>query len=156
MDNLQFVHLSQIPPKQIIDLMNIEKVGKQMPLLSAGFSMRDCQKFLQAKRQLWETHGYGPWAFIINGNFAGWGGLQAERGDADFALVLHPNYWGWGKRIFVKIKDQAFNELNLKSITILLPPTRLNTKALKRIGFIKDTQLNIKGEVFMRFRLLKH
>lgn len=32
--------------------------------------------------------------FFVDGQFAGWGGLQQEDGDADLALVLHPDYWG--------------------------------------------------------------
>ena len=53
---------------------------------------------------MWDEHGYGPWAFIINGEFAGWGGLQPEQGEADFALVLHPDFWGWEKGFIIKPK----------------------------------------------------
>ncbi|MBL1404356.1 MAG: hypothetical protein COC00_000090, partial [Rhizobiales bacterium] len=94
MDTLSFVHLSDIEENQIIELMNNQKVGEQLPLLSNSFSVENCRDFLKEKQKIWDTHGYGPWAFLINGKFAGWGGLQPEHGDADFALVLHPKYWG--------------------------------------------------------------
>jgi RimJ/RimL family protein N-acetyltransferase len=155
MNEIEFVHLFEVKEDQIIDLMNNEMVGKQLPLLAGGFSTENCRDFLKAKKQLWDKHGFGPWAFLINGEFAGWGGLQPERGEADFALVLHPKFWGWGGRIFNKVKERAFNQMNLSSITILFPPSRPNSKAITRLGFTRDGQVTIDGEVFMKFRLTK-
>jgi ribosomal-protein-alanine N-acetyltransferase len=155
MDEIKLVHLFEVEEEQIIILMNNEIVGKQLPLLAEGFSAENCRVFLKAKQQLWDEHGFGPWAFLIKGEFAGWGGLQPEHGEADFALVLHPKFWGWGRKIFNKVKDQAFNEMNLNSITILLPPSRPNSKAVTRLGFTADGDLTIEGEVFMRFRFTK-
>ncbi len=153
MDDIEFVHLAEVEEKHIIDLMNNEVVGKQLPLLVDGFTLENCRAFLKAKKKLWQEHGYGPWAFLIQGEFAGWGGLQFEHGDADFALILHPKFWGWGREIFNKIKQTAFNQMQLKSITILLPPSRPNSKAVKRLGFTCDGDVSIDGEHFMRFRL---
>jgi RimJ/RimL family protein N-acetyltransferase len=155
MNEIEFVHLFEVKEDQIIDLMNNEMVGKQLPLLAGGFSAENCRDFLKAKKQLWDKHGFGPWAILINGEFAGWGGLQPERGEADFALVLHPKFWGWGRRIFNEVKDRAFNQMNLSSITILFPPSRQNSKAITRLGFTNDGQVTIGGEVFMKFRLTK-
>jgi len=155
MNEIEFVHLFEIEEEKIIQLMNNIMVKKHLPLLSEGFSSESCRIFLNTKKQLWKEHGYGPWAFLIKGEFAGWGGLQPEHGEADFALVLHPNFWGWGRKIFIKVKDQAFNQMSLNSITILLPPNRPNSKAVTRLGFIEDGNLAVKGEIFLRFRLTK-
>ena len=38
MDEIEFVHLIEVKEYQIIDLMNNEIVGKQLPLLVEGFS----------------------------------------------------------------------------------------------------------------------
>ncbi len=155
MDDIKFVHLFDVKEEQIIELMNNEMVGKQMPLLAGGFSPENCRDFLKAKKQLWDEHGYGPWAFLIKGEFAGWGGLQPEHGEADFALVLHPRFWGWGRKIFNKVKDQAFSQMNLNSITILFPPSRTNSKAITRMGFADDGQVTVDGALFTRFSLAK-
>ena len=155
MDKIKFVHLSKIEEKQIIDLMSNEAVGKHLPLLADGFSENNCRAFLKAKKNLWDEHGFGPWAFLINDEFAGWGGIQPENGEADFALVLHPKFWGWGRKIFNKVKDHSFNKMNLSSITILLPPNRPNSKAVTRLGFIEDGDLTVEGKIFLRFRLSK-
>lgn len=155
MSDIKFVHLHDIEEQLIIDLMNNEVVGRHLPLLVDGFSAENCRAFLKAKKQLWDEYGFGPWAFLINDNFAGWGGLQPEHGEADFALVLHPDFWGWGRQIFNEVKDLAFNKMNLHSITILLPPNRPNSKAVTRIGFVADGELIVDGEVFLRFRFNK-
>lgn len=155
MNDIAFVSLSEVAEDDIIALMTNPEVGKQMPLLAGGFSRDACRIFLEAKKQMWEQHGYGPWAFLVQGEFAGWGGLQPEHGDADFALVLHPQFWGWGRKIFAKIRDMAFGEMELESFTILFPPSRLNAKAVTRIGFVKDGQLMIDGAEFVRYRLIK-
>lgn len=156
MEEIKFVQLHEIEESKIIELMNNKMVGKYLPLLSEGFSEENCRSFLKEKQRLWDEHGFGPWAFLINGDFAGWGGLQPEHGEADFALVLHPKYWGWGRKIFNKVKHQAFSKMNIDSITILLPPNRHNSKAVTRLGFIEDGQLAVAGERFLRFRLVKH
>ncbi|WP_425408103.1 GNAT family N-acetyltransferase [Hyphococcus sp.] len=153
MGDIEFVHLHQIEEDRIIDLMNDEMVGKQLPLLGGGFSRDQCRAFLKSKQQFWDEYGFGPWAFIIHGEFAGWGGLQPEQGEADFGLVLHRKFWGWGRRIFVQVKEQAFNEMNLGSIIILLPPSRTKLKAVTRLGFVKDGQLVVDGAAFNKFRL---
>ncbi len=155
MDEIEFVHLSEIRREEIIELMNNEMVGKQMPLLAKGFSDEDCTIFLKTKKQLWDDFGYGPWAFLIKGEFAGWGGLQPENGEADFALVLHPKFWGWGKKIFNKIKIWAFNKTDISSITALFPPSRANSKTIIHLGFIEDGELIVDGELFLKFRFNK-
>lgn len=155
MSEIKVVHLYEVEEKEIIDLMNNGSVAKYLPLLSSEFTEEDCRAFLKEKKRLWDEYGFGPWAFLINQEFAGWGGLQPEHGDVDFALVLHPKYWGWGLKVFSEIKDQAFNKMNLDSITALLPPNRKNSKAIARFGFVEEGEVNLNGETFRKFRLNK-
>jgi len=66
MDKIKFVHLFKIEEQKIIDLMNNEMVGKQLPLLANGFSAKNCQDFLKAKKRIWDEYGFGPWAFLFH------------------------------------------------------------------------------------------
>lgn len=136
-------------------LMNNPSVKRQMPLLKGDFNEDVCNRFIQAKEELWNTYGFGPWAIFINENFSGWGGLQPENGEADLALVLHPNYWGFGKLIYEKIMAKAFGEMELESVTVLFPPSRKRIKGLLKLGFERDNELLIDNERFIRFRLMK-
>ena len=71
----------------------------------------DCEGFIAAKEQLWAEHGYGPWAFFVDGEFVGWGGLQPEDGEADLGMVLHPKHWGVGKALYDEVIRRAFGEM---------------------------------------------
>ena len=150
---IELKRLSEVKKSMIIELMNNQLVRRQMPLLTEYFNESMCDAFIASKEQLWAENGYGPWAFIVNGQFAGWGGLQPEKGEADLALVLHPDYWGLGKFIYHQIIDKAFNEMQLKSVTVLFPPTRTRTKGLIRLGFKEDGELEIENRRFIRYRI---
>lgn len=150
---IEFVRLPDVNPDEIVELMNHPLVRREMPLTSDGFDAAACAEFIAAKERLWAEHGYGPWAFLVDGKFAGWGGLQPEGDDADLALVLHPSYWGWGKRLYDEIIARAFGEMGFDSVTILFPPTRTRIKAILRLGFVPDGEVEIGGERFLRYRL---
>lgn len=153
--NIAFKQLNEVDKSDIMDLMNDPLVRRQMPLLKGDFDEGDCDKFVASKEKLWEEHGYGPYAFVIDERFAGWGGVQPEDGEADLALVLHPDFWGMGKVLYKEIIDRAFGEMGLESVIVLFPPTRTRIKGLLRLGFKEDEELVIGNEKFIRFRLVK-
>ncbi|MEG2468972.1 MAG: GNAT family N-acetyltransferase [Comamonas sp.] len=150
---LEFKRLTEVDLADIISLNNNPDVLRQMPLGSANFDLVKANEWVQQKDAQWKQHGYGPWAFVIDQHFAGWGGLQYEESDADLALVLHPQFWGNGKAIYQEIVKRAFTSLGLDSITILLPPSRTRIKGIFRLGFQPDGELDIEGVRFLRFRL---
>lgn len=153
--NIDFKRLTEVEKSEIIELMNHPLVRRQMPLLQDNFGKSDCDAFVAAKERLWSEYGYGPWAFFIDGQFAGWGGLQAENGEADLGLVLHPNYWGIGKVLYEEIIGRAFGEMGFEAVTVLLPPTRTRVKGLLRLSFKEDGELKVGDERFIRYRLKK-
>lgn len=92
---------------------------------------------------------------MIDGTFAGWDGVSPEHGDADLALVLHPRFWGIGKRIYNEIIRRAFGEMGFGSVTILFPPSRTRITGIQRLGFPPDGDVEIGGARFIRYRLPK-
>ena len=153
--HIEFKRLTEIAESEIIELMKNPLVRRQMPLSRDGFGRSECAAFVAAKEQYWSEHGFGPWAFVIDGRFAGWGGVQPEHGEADVGLVLHPRYWGRGRALFEEIVGRAFGEMGFETVTVLLPPTRTRVKGLLRLGFVEDGELTIEDERFMRYRLAK-
>lgn len=151
--NIEFKRLTEVNKSDIIELMNNPLVRRHMPLASGLFDKGAYDAFIAEKEKLWAEYGYGPWAFVADGKFIGWGGLQFEEGDADLALVLHPDYWGLGKVIYNEIIKKAFGEMGFESITVLFPPSRTCIKGLLRLNFKPDGELVIKGERFLRYRL---
>ncbi|HEX6292055.1 MAG TPA: GNAT family N-acetyltransferase [Herpetosiphonaceae bacterium] len=152
---IEFKRLGEVNRRDLIDLMNHPLVRRQMPLTGDTFDEAACDSFIAAKERLWTEHGYGPWAFVVDGQFVGWGGLQPEHGDADLALVLAPQYWGMGKLIYMEIMRQAFGAMGFESVTILFPPSRTRVKGILRLGFMPDGEVMLGGERFIRYRLHK-
>ncbi|ROL64630.1 GNAT family N-acetyltransferase [Pseudomonas vranovensis] len=152
--DLQFKQLSEISSADIIELNNNPRVLRHMPLGRPDFDEAKCAAWVAEKESQWLVNGYGPWAFTVDQQFAGWGGLQLTEGDADLALVLHPDYWGCGKTIFAEIVRRAFQEMGLESITVLLAPSRTRVKGVLRLGFQPDGEVCLEGMRFVRYRLL--
>ncbi len=150
---IEFARLSDIDVAEIIALHTHPLVRRHMPLSDDDFGEAECREWVQGKERQWQEHGYGPWAFIIDGEFAGWGGLQRENDDADLALVLHPHHWGAGKGIYDEIIRRAFGEMGLRSVTILLPPSRTRVRPILRLGFHLDGDVELSGQRFIRYRL---
>ncbi len=150
---LEFKRLTEVDLADIVALHNNPDVLRQMPLGSANFDQAKARDWVSQKDAQWAQHGYGPWAFFVDQQFAGWGGLQQEAGDADLALVLHPRFWGSGRVIYREIVQRAFTIMGLKSITILLPPSRTKIKGVFRLGFQADGVVAFDGVRFLRFRL---
>jgi len=150
---IEFKQLREIEKEAIIELLNHPLVRRHMPLSKDNFDEEDYESFIVGKENLWTKYGYGPWAFVSDGKFIGWGGLQYEEGDADLAIVLHPDYWGMGKAIYEEIIRKAFSEMGFTSITALLPLSRVRTQGMIKLGFQPDGELITKGERFLRFRL---
>jgi RimJ/RimL family protein N-acetyltransferase len=150
--DIVFRRLSEVDPAALVALMNDPLVRRHMPLARGTFGPAECARFVAAKERLWETHGYGPWAFVVDGAVAGWGGLQPEDGDVDLGIVLHPSHWGAGRAILARLLRDAFEGLGAPSVIILLPPSRVRTSGVRRAGFVPDGELTVAGERFLRFR----
>jgi RimJ/RimL family protein N-acetyltransferase len=150
---IEFRRLSDIDVGEIIKLVTHPLVRRHMPLSDENFGEAECRQWVQDKERQWQNYGYGPWAFMVDGKFVGWGGLQYEDGDPDLALVLHPQYWGIGKSIYDAIIHRAFGEMGFKSVTILLPPSRTRVHAILRLGFVLDGEVELFNQRFIRYRL---
>lgn len=59
-----------------------------MPLGSPDFDDEKSRSWAEEKDAQWEINGYGPWAFVIDDIFAGWGGLQKEGDDAEYSFYF--------------------------------------------------------------------
>ena len=151
--NIEFKRFTDVKKSAIIELMNNPLVRRQMPLLTDVFNEVAYDNFISSKELLWDKNGYGPMAIMIDGYFAGWGGLQTEDGEVDLALVLHPMYWGFGKILFRMMIEKAFNEMGKASITVLLPPSRTRIKGLLSLGFRRDGKKKVGNKIFLKYRL---
>lgn len=153
MHPIQRLRLSKIDPHAIIALMTHPSVRQHLPLSTETFGLQECTQFVQKKEAIWEERGYGPWAFLLEDEFVGWGGLQPFEEDVEIALVLHPNHWGLGKRLYEIIIEHAFQTLDLASVIVLFPLSRKNVRGILKLGFFPERDLEIEGEPYRCYRL---
>jgi [ribosomal protein S5]-alanine N-acetyltransferase len=151
---VRFVRLPETLTADLVELNNNPRVLRHMPLARAEFTAEGCADWVAGKEAHWQQHGYGPLALYVDDEFAGWGGLQNEGGEADLALVLRPQLWGWGAVMFAAIVDDpAACPPQIDSITALLPTSRRGSGVMKRLGFSAEAAITVDGVVFERFRM---
>lgn len=97
----------------------------------------------------------GPWAVLLNGDFAGWGGFQREENGADFALVLSPNHWRHGADITQAALERGFTVLGFTEVLIALPYSRRPDRVVARFGFAPDGEVTYDGAPFRQYRLTR-
>lgn len=151
---IEFVRLSAVPLPDVVTLLNEPRNARHMPLASE-FSEVETAEWVRGKDAQWDRHGYGPWGILLDGVFAGWGGFQYEDDGPDFALVLRPEQWGHGASIARAALARGFDDFGFDSVFIALPFTRRSTRAVARLGFVPDGEVNHDGASFQRYRLTR-
>lgn len=152
---VSFVRLTEIANDEVVALLNEPRNARHMPLVGEPFTEATSAAWVAAKDAQWERNGYGPWAILLDGAFAGWGGFQAEPDGADLALVLHPRFWGSGAAVARAAIDAGFDELGLEVILVSLPFSRRPGPVLARWGFVPDGEATHGGVRFQRYRLVR-
>lgn len=151
---IEFVRLTAVPLEAVVELLNEPRNARHMPLAGA-MSSDEVARWVRDKDGQWDAYGYGPWAVLVGGEFAGWGGFQREENGADFALVLLPRFWGQGLAITRVALAHGFTELGLTSVLIALPFTRSPTRVVARLGFVPDGEVGYGGSTFRQYRLTR-
>lgn len=152
MTNITFHPLSEIPAAELLGLLTDPDVRRHMPLAGDNWDEPRAVDWAKGKDAQWQENGYGPWAIRIDGTFAGWGGFQKEEDEADLGLVLFPGQWGHGATIFRELVRRG-TEMQIRNVTIMLPPSRVRLKGLVRLGFEPAGELEYAGQRFLKFRL---
>ncbi|TYC80049.1 GNAT family N-acetyltransferase [Stappia sp. BW2] len=150
---IEFVRLPDIALEELVAHMSDPRVGTHMPLLTVAWDQDVAAKFVSAKEACWQRDGLGHWAFLADGRYVGWGGFQKEGEEWDFGLVLHPSAFGLGMPITRKALAFANEDPRIPFVSFLLPPSRRNLSALRRMGarFIGETDYD--GNRFLKYRL---
>lgn len=149
---LEFVRLTEVPLRLVVDLLDEPRNRRHMPM-SSEVTAESAAAWVSAKDGQWAAHGYGPEAVLVAGAFAGWCGFQREENGADFALVLAPAYWGHGAAVMRLALDRGFDQLGLDVVLIALPFSRSPARAVGRFGFEPAGEVSYDGFRFRQYRL---
>lgn len=150
---ITFARLPEIPQDEIVAHMSDPRVAEHMPLVTFEWDRAAVAKFVATKEEYWKRDGLGHWAIMCNERYVGWGGFQKEGEEWDYGLVLKPDSFGLGVRISKKAIEFAATDKRIPFVTFLLPPSRKNLGALKRLGarFVKEIKYD--GTMFLKYRL---
>ena len=151
--DIQFVRLPEISPDRIMKHMSNPRVAAHLPLMTSLWVSAQVQSFVTAKEMYWKRDGLGHWAMLHKGDYVGWGGFQREGKDWDYGLVLTADSFGLGNAITRKALEFARNDPRISSVTFLLPPTRRNLGALRRLGAVSEGMVTYDDAGFQKFRL---
>lgn len=150
---ITFARLPDIDPDEIIAHMSNPRVAEHMPLLTFDWDATAVAKFVATKEACWVRDGLGHWAILSDGRYVGWGGFQKEADEWDYGLVLKPDCFGLGTRISRKAIDFAIADERIPFVTFLLPPSRKNLGALRRLGAELVGEVDYDGAAFLKYRL---
>lgn len=150
---ITFARLPEIEPYEIVAHMSDPRVAEHMPLLTFEWNLAAVTNFVATKEECWARDGLGHWAILSNMKYVGWGGFQREGNDWDFGLVLKPDAFGLGMRIVKKAIAFAVADKRVPFVTFLLPPSRKNLGALKRLGARHVDEIEYDGAKFLKYRL---
>ena len=76
--DITFARLADVEPTVIAAHMSDRRVAAHMPLLTSEWDATVAEKFIATKEEYWQRDGLGHWAFLLNGDYVGWGGFQKE------------------------------------------------------------------------------
>jgi hypothetical protein len=150
---ISFARLPEIATEVIIAHMSDPRVAQHMPLLTFKWDHAAVAKFVAAKEACWHRDGLGHWAIVCDNSYVGWGGFQKEGNEWDYGLVLKPEHFGLGARIFRKAIDFAKADDRIPFVTFLLPLSRKNLGALTRFGARFVAEIDYEGAQFLKYRL---
>ncbi len=151
--SVQLKHLAEIEIEKIVSLLNHSEVRALMPLAGEPADADSAKAWVESKEKCWEECNYGPYAVVIGGEFAGWGGLQPENGEPDLALVLFPEFWGMGGNVFRALINEIARSPEIQEVTVHFPVIRKNRNAIEKLGFAREDTVLLDGHSFVRYRL---
>lgn len=151
--DIRFARLTEVSPAEILAHLSDVRVARYLPLMTRPWDERIVAEFIAAKEACWRRDGLGHWAILHDGAYVGWGGFQKEGDEWDFGLVLKPENFGLGPYIARMALRFASADERFPFVTFLLPPSRRNLGALRRLGasFVGETEYG--GADFLKFRI---
>lgn len=136
----------------LFQALNDKRIIKHMA--STGFTLELCEKIITEAIQHWQDHHIGSYAVLNKktNKIIGWAGFKLwQQNEFEILIVLSPDYYGLGRKIYEELITQAKQEFQLDKIYILLPETRKSFSWVKRKGFKFVVDEIFNGESFKKF-----
>lgn len=134
-----------------LTLLNSEAVRKHL-LPHPLFTEETLRVWLNHKTTEDAQPGCRVRAIQFEDKLVGWCGIQLESGHYELALVLSPDYWGYGREVMKQMMQWA-QTLGHSSLLAHFPKTRPQTKALERLFGQPVGEYRIEGCVYNTYQI---
>ena len=151
MNNIEYVKLNEVNPKEFIPLLNKQKVRDHL-IDHKLFDEKSVKAWLESKVEVDSSQGCKVRAIVVDNQLIGWCGIQPDDENFELAVVIDDNYWGLGKKIFLEIMAWA-REFGHKTVFIHFLYTRPEYKFLRKISK-RVYENEILGSKFTTYELV--
>ena len=150
MTAIRYYPLSEADPEQLLTILN--DIRTRTHLIShPEFTPQRLASWVADKQEENQQPGCRVCAVDINGELAGWCGIQRSEDDYELAIVIGQTGWGAGPRIFRDMMGWAF-ELGHSEVIIHLLDSRRDYRFIRRLAReVYETEL--LGRHFTTYRL---
>ena len=127
-----YVSLGEVNQTVLLDLMNDDKLRAHL-VDHPKFTEETLEFWVMEKTRIDAANGYRVRAILVNGNIAGWCGIQPDGEGAELAIILSSSYWGSGLRVFRDMIRWS-RELGHQEVVFHLLETRRKYRALEKMA----------------------
>jgi hypothetical protein len=132
MSEIKFLCFNQVNPEDFLAIVNDESLRIHL-IDHPYFDAPSLQAWMEDKIRVDGIQGCRIRAVNIDGELAGWCGIQPDDNGFELAIVISQKFWGFGIPIF-KILMCWANELGHKEILFHLLDSRPEYKALIKMS----------------------
>ena len=128
------------------------KVFKTLPYVGGHYSDEWIAGWIERKAETWPNPAFGPWSVWVDGEFAGWAGVEPDGPNLSYGIVLLKKFWGFGSEVTQKaigLIRESFPDAD--SMQIELPESRGSERFAKRLGLLFVGTIEMSGHKFMKY-----
>lgn len=148
--NLTYVQLHHLSTADLLGLLNDPQVRRHL-VVHDMFDAGTADAWLRDKQTMDLREDCRIRGIRVDDALAGWCGVQAIDGEHELAIVLDPDHWGLGPRVFRDLLGWA-GELGHETVLIHLLDTRPMYRFLQRIA-TQSTVTHHLGRRFTTYRI---
>ncbi len=150
MYDIEYFKFHEVNPKDLMALVNKDSLRAHL-IHHPYFDSLSIQTWIKEKIETDALPGCRVRVVSINGEIAGWCGIQPDENGFEIAIILSQRFWGAGLPIYKTLLSWA-RELGHKEVLFHLLDSRREYKALAKIA-TKVHRTKLLGRSFTTYHL---
>lgn len=150
---IDYIEFDSSPREALMRIMNDGRVRRHL-LAGGDFTPQSLERWIANKTaQVQHDPGCRVKGILVNGEYAGWCGIQKEEdGTYGLGVILSPDHWGSGPAVLEDMLQWS-RELGHREVYIHLRATRPVSKGLMRRLASDCEAVEMQGRTFRRYRV---